>query len=52
MRYICFDNSNSTLIKYQRGHMLYLYSISTAIATATLKFNQLGIGQVQVDVAQ
>ena len=42
MRCIRFDNSNSKLIEY---HMLYLYAISTAIATTTLKF-------VQEDIAQ
>ena len=43
MRYIRFDNSNSKLLEYQRGHMLHLSAISTAIATTTLKYNQLGI---------
>ena len=43
MRYIRFDNSNSKLLEYQRGHMLYLYAISTAIATTTLKYDELGI---------
>ena len=28
MCYIRFVNSNSKLIKYQRGNMLYLYAIS------------------------
>ena len=28
MRCICFDNSNSKLIIYQRGHILYFYAIS------------------------
>ena len=37
------DNGNSKLIKYQRGHMFYLYAISIAIATTMLIFTQFGI---------
>ena len=52
MCYIRFDNSNSKLIKYQRGHMLYLYAISIAIATTTLNFIQFGIAGIKADKAQ
>ena len=52
MRYIGFDYSNCKLIKYQRGHILYLYAISIAIATTTLKFSEFGIANIKEDVAQ
>ena len=42
---IRFDNSNFKLITYQRGHMLYLYAISIAIAITPLKFTQFGIAK-------
>ena len=45
-----FDNSNSKLIKYQRGHILYFYAIPIAIATTTLKFYQFEIVNMQEDV--
>ena len=46
MRYIRFDHSNLKLTRYQRGHMLYLYAVSIAIATTTLKFIQIGIAKL------
>ena len=52
MCYSCFDNSNSKLIAYQRGHMFYFYAISTAIATTTLKFSQFGIHSIKADIEQ
>ena len=52
MRYIHFDNGILKLIKYQRGHMLYLYAISIAIANATLKFTQFGFANTKGDAAQ
>ena len=52
MRYLRFGRSSSKLTKHQRGHMLYLYAISKAIATTTLKFKQLGIDYDQADIAQ
>ena len=52
MHYMRFAISNSKLIKYQRGHMLYLCVISIAIARTTLKFNELGIGYAQAAIAQ
>ena len=51
MRYIHFDNSNFKLIKYHHGHMLYLYAISIAIATTTLKFTQFGISHNKAVIA-
>ena len=53
MCYIRFD-SNSKLIKYQRGRTLYFYAISIAIAiaTSTLKFTQFGIAAIKVDIEQ
>ena len=51
MLYVRFDNSNSKLNKYKRGHMLYLYAISITVATTTLKSNQAGIGKAKSDLA-
>ena len=51
-RYIHFDNYNFKLIKYQRGRMLYLFAISIAIVTTTLKLSQFGFANSKADVAQ
>ena len=52
MCYIRFNNSNSKLIKYQRGHMLYVYAIIKAIATTTLKLSQFGIDKSKAELEQ
>ena len=52
MCYFRFGDSNSMLIKYQRGHKLYLYAMSIAITTTTLKFSAFGIGTIKADVPQ
>ena len=52
MRYIYIDNSNFKLIKYQRGHMLYLYTTSLPFATTMLKFSQFGNGNIKACFAQ
>ena len=49
MRCICFDNSNSKLSEYQRGHGLYFDAISIAIATTMFKFTQFGIANIKAD---
>ena len=49
MRYIRSDDSNSN---YQAGHMLYVYAITKAISTTTLKFCHFEIANSKADVAK
>ena len=52
MLYPCALSLIFKLVKYQRGHKLYLYAISLAIATTTLKFTQFRIAKIRADIAQ
>ena len=52
MCYIRFENSNSKVIKDQRGHHMLCYAVSQVIATITLKITQFRIDNKKADIAQ